>query len=472
MRNLFTNIDNHIKNNIYPFHMPGHKQNYKFFNENLSLNDLLKFDLTEIPTLDNLNNPKDVFLNLNTKISNIFGSYKSFLTTNGSTTGVISSILCCCTENDFVLCARNSHKSLFNALTLSKCNVEYLYPEILDNNIIGGINPTDVEKAILNNSKIKAVFITSPTYEGIVSDIERISFITKKYGKVLIVDEAHGSHFNLNNYFPKSSISKGADIVIQSFHKTLPTLTQTAVVHINESAEKYNIEKYIYMLQTSSPSYLLTYTTDKLIYDIENKNINFNTFIIHLENFRTKFNKEVGINKKIQLLKTDKFEYDKSRLTFIINANKTGKEIDDILLNRFNIQVESSSIGHIIGISTVCDTKKGFDLLLKAFVEIDKELEYKKNNYEPLNFYNKQKQKLKFSNFKYYEDCWVDIDKSIGYTCAEAILPYPPGIPLLLPCEVINKSNILTLKILISKNINIIGGIDTVNNKIKIIKEI
>ncbi len=469
MKNLFTTIDNHIKRDVYPFHMPGHKQNYNFFN-NKEINDVLKFDLTEIQGLDNLNEPKDVLLNLNNRISKIFGSYKSFLTTNGSTTGVISSILCSCNEDDFVLAGRNSHKSLFSGITFAKCNVEYIYPTLLNNNIIGGISPTDVENAILKNDKIKAVFITSPTYEGIVSDIKKISTITKKYNKLLIVDEAHGAHFNLNNYFPVSAISKGADIVIQSLHKTLPSLTQTAVVHINKSASRYNIEKFIYMLQSSSPSYIFMYTVDKLIYDIENRNLNFNEYILNLEKFRLDFNKKVGINKKIQLLETKDFEYDKSRLTFIINGNKTGKDIDNILNYEFNIQIESSSINHIIAISTICDTVYGFNLLLKSLIEIDNKLTYCK--YDNINLYSLQEQKYKLCDFNKYNSTWVNIDDSENFVTAESIIPYPPGIPLLLPCEVIKKDNIKILNELISKNINIIGGIDLINNKIKVIKEI
>ncbi len=462
MKNLKSNIDNHIKKEIYPFHMPGHKQNYNFFDDE-TLNKILKYDLTEIPTLDNLNYPEEVLLNLNDRISKVFGSYKSFLVVNGSTVGVIASILSTCNSDDFILASRNSHKSLFSAITLAKCNVEYIYPEVLHNNIIGGVNPLDIENLILNNPKIKAVFITSPTYEGIVSDIKSISSITKKYNKILIVDEAHGSHFNLDNYFPTSAISLGADIVIQSLHKTLPSLTQTAVIHINEKAMKYNVSQYISMLQTSSPSYIFMYTVDKLIQDIENKKLNYTLFIKNLEFFRKNFNEQIGVNKKIQLLETKSFDFDKSRLTFLLNCNKSGSEIDEILREKYKIQLEMSSNNHFIAISTICDTSLGFNLLFSALKEIDKSLSYKKTSYNNICYYNNI-QKIKLGNISYTNTQDTNINNCENLICADFIVPYPPGIPFLMPGEVITNIHIQTIKDLSSKNINIIGF---TNNKIK-----
>ncbi len=467
MTDLKTNIDCHIKNEIYPFHTPGHKQNYNFFNDSLNINDILKFDLTEIPNLDNLNDPKDAILNLNKKLSKIFNSYESFLTVNGSTLGIICSILSTCGNSDFVLASRNSHKSLFSGVTLANCNIQYLYPTMLKNNIAGGINPKEVEDAILNNDKITAVFITSPTYEGIVSNIKSISKITKKYNKTLIVDEAHGAHFNLHDYFPTSATSNGADIVIQSLHKTLPSLTQTSVIHISKNINKNIITKYMYMLQTSSPSYLFMYTTSKLINNIENNILNFNEFIYNIKFFRQTFNEQVGINKKITLLEQDEFLQDKSRLTFVINANKTGKEVEDILLNKFKIQIETSSINHFIALTSICDTKEGFTRLLNALIQIDKNLIYKEN-FNNLIQYIDTKQKFKFNdNIK--KSIWLPINKCENLICAENIIPYPPGIPFLLRGEVIKKDHIYLLQKMIDKNINIIG----INNifEIKIVKE-
>lgn len=461
MKNLKENIDKHIKNNIYPFHMPGHKQNYNFFDDEQNINKILKYDLTEIPNLDNLNAPSYVLKDLNNRIAKIFGSYKSFLTVNGSTTGVIASIISCCNQDDFILAQRNSHKSLFSGLFLSKAKIEYIYPKILDNNLVGTICPADVEEAILANNKIKAVFVTSPTYEGIVADIKSISKITKKHNKILIVDEAHGAHFNLNNFFPDSAIKLGADIVIQSLHKTLPSLTQTAVVHINKDVDNLNIQKYISIIQTSSPSYIFSYTVDKLIFDIESKKLNFNEFIKNLEDFRFEFNSLVGVNKKITLLENENFEFDKSRLTFILNCDKTGTEIENILLEKFKIQLEMSSINHMVAISTVCDTKYGFDLLLHALIEIDKKLNYKKTKSE--KFYFIENTKSFSNNFFHTEEKFLDdCENSI---CADFIVPYPPGIPFLLPDEIITKEHINILKSLLKKNINILG---ITNNKIEV----
>ncbi len=461
MTDLKTNIDYHIKNEIYPFHTPGHKQNYNFFDNTLKINDILKFDLTEIPTLDNLNDPKDVLLQLNKKFSKIFNSFESFLTVNGSTLGVICSILYSCKSSDFVLAGRNSHKSLFSGVTLANCSIQYLYPKMLKNDIAGYILAEDVEKAILENDKIKAVFITSPTYEGVLSDIKSISKITKKYNKILIVDEAHGAHFAFNDYFPTSAVKNGADIVIQSLHKTLPSLTQTSIIHISKDVNKDSITKYMYMLQTSSPSYIFMYAASKLVSDIENNALKFDAFICNVKLFRKNFNELVGVNKKITLLQSKQFVYDKSRLTFIVNANKSGKDIENILRNKFKIQIETSSVNHFIALTSVCDTKEGFTRLLHALIEIDKTLLYEDNS-DNLSHLIDTEQKVQFNN-----STWLHVSHCENLICDKDIIPYPPGIPFLLHGEVITKNHISKLQKMLNENIDVIG-VD--NNKIKVKK--
>ncbi len=453
MNSLKTIMDNHINENIYPFHMPGHKQNFNFFNNN-ELNQILKYDLTEIPNLDNLNDPKEVLLTLNNRISKIYNSYKSFLVINGSTTGVISSILSICNQDDYILASRNSHKSLFSGIELAKCNVCYLYPTVYEENIIGHINPCDIENELKNNDKIKAVFITSPTYEGVLSDIKEISKIVHKYNKILIVDEAHGAHLSLHDYFPSSAIDDGADIVIQSLHKTLPALTQTSVVHISNRIDENKIQKYISMLQTSSPSYIFMYTVDKLIQDIENNKLEYNSFIEALELFRNKFNETIGINKKITLFEPKNVKLDKSKLTFILNCDLSGSEIDFILRNEFNIQLEMSGLNHFIAISTVADTKKGFDILYNALFNIDKKLEYKKNQSNDF-YYISNIQKLNPYEIDKYKE--VSLYESENLICADSVIPYPPGIPILLAGEVITNGHIELILKYLNTSFNVIG---------------
>lgn len=245
---IYTALQKYINDNIYPFHMPGHKQGRA-----LSIDDIMKIDITEVDGVDNLHNAKEVILESQRLTAKLFGAKETFYLVNGSSCGIIASILTVCSPNDKILVARNCHKSVYSGIIFAGGNPVYIMPEIIDDyNIAGGIN-VDKLKNIMNNS-IKAVLITSPTYEGFCSDIKTIADIVHSYNSILIVDEAHGAHFKFNDYFPNTALEQGADIVIQSVHKTLPSLTQTALLHIQGNrVDIYKLKQMLSMVQTSSP---------------------------------------------------------------------------------------------------------------------------------------------------------------------------------------------------------------------------
>lgn len=198
MGELIDKLMNYEKEGIYPFHMPGHKRNIDVcFNP-------YKYDITEITGFDDLHKAEDVLLRLTERISKIYSADKSYILNNGSTSGIMTAISAIAGYNDTVLVARNCHKSVYNTLILRGINPEYIYPQVDKNTGINlAINASDVEKALELNSKIKAVIITSPTYEGIVSDIEEISKVVHKRNIPLIVDCAHGAHFGFSDFFLK-----------------------------------------------------------------------------------------------------------------------------------------------------------------------------------------------------------------------------------------------------------------------------
>ncbi len=517
MHSLKQIIDEHINNDIYPFHMPGHKQNYRFFEK-----DILKYDLTEFGYLDNLNDPKEAILQLNLKLATLFSSYKSFVLVNGSTSGIISAISSICSNGDTIIASRNSHKSFFSAVHINGCNTVYTYPKVLPNGIVTGVCPLHIDKLLTNNPTAKCVFITSPTYEGIVSDVDTIASVVHKHNKILIVDEAHGAHLNLHKYFPNSANCNNADIVIQSLHKTLPTLTQTSIIHVNSNRVDLNsLKKYMYMLQTSSPSYLFLYALDTLVDNINNNYNFFNSYISKLSNFRKKFNQLVGVHEKITLLDFNDnknnlniHSYDKSKLTFILNCNLHGKDIELILRNEFNLQIEFSSINYFLAMTSVCDTQEGFDLLINALVIINERIHYKKftpipsisesldsldssilnqkkteNNsdvfsskHSPALIHLDESKNIStnVNNFRGIPSLiHLDESKNIStnvnifhgiptlihlddtlnknYICSDFITPYPPGIPIIVPNEIITNDLISLIKTYLNYNIEVQG---------------
>ncbi len=274
--------------NIYPFHMPGHKRNKLFMPS-----DMLNMDITEVEGADSLHNPKGVIKKSLENLSKVFGSDYSFISVNGSSGGIISAVLSCCYEGDKIIVPVNCHKSVYSAVVLSGAVPVYIEPEYFGYGIWGEVSAESVKEAIIKNENVKAVVITSPTYEGICSDIKTISDICHEKNIILIVDEAHGAHMVFHNYFPKTALMQGADIAIQSLHKTLMAMTQIAVVHIKGNrADKERLFKCISMTISTSPSYVFMGNIDYML-GMLNKNGKeiFNNYVCELSEFRYKMKK-------------------------------------------------------------------------------------------------------------------------------------------------------------------------------------
>lgn len=452
---------------IYPFHMPGHKLGRKF-----NLKNMIKIDVTEVRGTDNLHDPSGIIKEAQEKAAKTFGADKTYFLVNGSTGGIISAITSVCKEKDQVLIARNSHKSVYNAILINNLIPIYIYPEILENGVIGGINPTHIEQKLKENPKIKIVIITSPTYEGYVSDIAAISEITHKYNKILMVDEAHGSHFRFHDYFPKTSLQQGADIVIQSAHKTLPSITQSGMLHIkNDRVDINKLQNTLSIFQTSSPSYILMTSLDNCRNIIDTKGVKlFDKYVERLKVCREKL-KEL---KNLHLIDSEIIgsnqimDMDYSKIVIdCTDTNITGTKLDEILRDKYNIQVELSGINHVIAMTTICDSKYGFDKLMKSLIEIDSNLRKNhikckkydiinnaRTHYNPKDAFNKNKVQIQLKN-------------SIGKISGDFVIPFPPGIPLIVPGEIITKENINLINRYIELGIEIMGldnkGCKTIN---------
>ena len=266
-RSLLDFLPEHAALDPVSFHMPGHKgsQLYKKLGYGEILDKLMDCDITEIPGADNLFQTEDVILEIMEKYRNLYGSKKSYLLVNGSSVGLIAGILSCTKRGDKVIMARNSHKSIFNAMRLGGLAPVYLFPEILeDHGILGGISPDEAVRLMDENPDAGCVVLPSPNYYGICSDIRAIADACHERNKVLIVDQAHGAHLRfIGEGYPMSAEEGGADIVINSTHKTLASWTQTAVMNVMSDRVDLNvIEDNLQILESSSPSYPLMLSLD------------------------------------------------------------------------------------------------------------------------------------------------------------------------------------------------------------------
>lgn len=448
---IYSALQKYINDNIYPFHMPGHKQGRA-----LNIDNIMQIDITEVDGADNLHNAKDVILESQKLTAELFGAEETFFLVNGSSCGIIAAILTACKPNDKILVARNCHKSVYSGMILAGVYPTYIETDIIDNyNIAGGINPNKLKNVM--NESIKAVIITSPTFEGFCSDIKTIAEIVHSCNSILIVDEAHGAHFKFSNYFPETALEQSADIVIQSVHKTLPSLTQTALLHVQGNRiDRYKLKQMLAIVQTSSPSYILMSSIDLCKSIVANND--FELFVNKLNNLRNNLKK---LNS-LKLLDTEienKFsitQIDKSKIVIYSNGNISGYELDKLLRQKYKIQIEMSGLNHIVAITTIADDDNGFDRLLDSLNEIDSKLNYSNNESKCYNNINPIV-KLSPRETMFVSKSFVKLEESLNKIAGDFIIPYPPGIPLIAPGELITQDLIDTIKQYQKNHLQIIG---------------
>lgn len=418
----------------YPFHMPGHKRN---INYKLPSCDI---DITEINGFDNLHEPKEILMEMQDDIAKIYESKKSIISVNGSTCCILSAICGICKKGDKILIARNCHKSVYNACFIHELKIEYIEPEFDEEfGIFTRVTQKAVDISLKRHPDAAAIVITSPTYEGVVSRI--CADIP------VIVDAAHGSHFGLADYIPERT---NADVVINSLHKTLPCLTQCAVVHIYSDAYCSNIKRYMDIFETSSPSYILMSSIDKCIDFLKDCKKQFDEYELLLNAFYN----ELGSLNNIHLFDND----DITRIVLKVSGY-TGHEISEILSNN-GIEIEAAGLDYVILISTVCDSEHGFKLLINALKQFENRKKQCKHLAKPIL------PSKAYEQFEVTDTNITQLDKSIGMVCGESIFAYPPDIPIITAGEIIDSNTINYIRQLIENGVNVLSDSDLLPDRI------
>jgi arginine/lysine/ornithine decarboxylase len=480
MQYLYKKLDDYSKTDYYPFHMPGHKGNLSCIDAEFPFNR----DITEIQGFDNLHHPEGIIKESQEAAARLYGTKESFYSINGSTAAILTAISATVKKGGQILIARNCHKAVYNALYLRNLQPVYVYPHVnCKLGINGGISPDRVERALEENPNLEAVLITSPTYDGIVSDVKVIAEIAHRYGVPLIVDEAHGAHFRYSDYFPQSAVDEGADLVIQSFHKTLPSMTQTAILHIcSDRVDSSRIRRYMGIYQSSSPSYILMASLDACVDKMtRDGKMMFEEFTKNLEKTRKRLEK----CKYIQLVTPQIShemritDFDRSKLLFsTVNSSLNGKQLHQILHEEFHLEPEMDAENYVLALTAVGDTKEGFERLCLAIEEIDRRESEKcvgnseeedENNYD--DRFRKMKQIMTISEAMdaSYKECLLE--ESVGKISAEFAYLYPPGIPILVPGEQITGLFVRNVRRYMEQGLDLQGLCDSTNEMIRIVQE-
>lgn len=472
---LYDKLIEYGREGNYGFHMPGHKRNGSL----LEGMDPFDIDITEINAFDNLHHAEGIIKESMENAAEFFGTDRTWFLVNGSSCGILAAVNAVTDIGDHIIIGRNCHKSVYNAVELRNLQVDYLYPDYIEElGINGGYNPKDLEELLKINKEIKAVVITSPTYDGIVSDVRAVAEIAHQYGAVLIVDEAHGAHFGITSKLPKPAYQQGADLVVESIHKTLPSLTQTALLHLcGDRIADEKIEECLAIYESSSPSYVLMASIDKCIRQLQKSGKKLMEKLLITD---SEFRKIVNNLQYIFIPgtelkgKNNVFDIDETKLIiYVDSAVCDGQELADILREKYHFEMEMSGAKYVLGITTVCDEKSEILRLAESLKEIDKEFKGIDEKQENRDFRVELLANKSFCSIYQAKKSpmeSINLSDSAGYVSGEYLYLYPPGIPLLVPGEVISERLLEQIRALKKMKMNLQGLRDKENIRIKVLK--
>ncbi|XP_009761573.1 uncharacterized protein LOC142172897 isoform X1 [Nicotiana tabacum] len=448
-----------VEKNAAPFHFPGHKRGVAAPSSLVDIIGIAPFlhDATELPELDRFGYPTGPLLDAQSMAAELFGATQTWFLVCGTTCGILAAIMSACSPGDTLILARNSHVSATSAMVLCGAIPKYIVPEHnLEWDIAGGVTPSQVKMAIQESEKegkrAAAVFVTSPTYNGVCSNLSEISQICHSHGIPLIVDEAHGAHFKFHPNMPKTALSQGADLVIQSTHKVLCSFSQSSMLHLSGNRiDRDRVHKCLQSLQTTSPNWLLLASLDATRDEIsKNPNTLFNEVMELVQEEKEVISHIPGIS----LLDLSSFSknfssIDPLRMTIgTQELGLSGFQAYDILSSSHGIEPELIGTKSFTLAFSIGTTKEHSKRLVNG-------LKYLSTNY----FLKETKMKRKIIDDngiegvpfgEVYMSCTpreaffarkkiVNFEESIGEVCGEFICPFPPGIPVLIPGEVITK---------------------------------
>jgi arginine/lysine/ornithine decarboxylase len=444
---IFEAITKYIDKKPAYFRIPGHRFEHGINQrwKDAVGDNIFKYDLTETSLLDDLHNPEGAIKEAEELASEVFGSDHSYFLINGTTCGNEAMIITTAFEGEKIAIPRNAHKSALMGLIISGAEPVYIMPELSGEwGIQGGVTPEEVEKTLKSNPECKGVMIVSPTYYGICSDLEGIAKVCHKYGAALLVDEAHGAHMYFSDKLPKGALEQGADMCAQSIHKVTGSLTQSSMLHVkSELVDVEKLEANLHIVQSTSPSYILMTSLDMARHDLAIHGIEMIDNAVELAEYaRAEINKIDGmvcLGKEVVGSKGIK-DIDLTRL--IINGKKlgiTGFELSRVLEEEYNVDLELSDYINGLAIVTYANTKEDMQRLIGALKKIAEE---RITDSEIINdvFLPKQPEYVMSPRQAYFSKSkalpWKEVK---GKIAAEMIAPYPPGIPVIYPGELMTE---------------------------------
>ncbi len=463
------------KMRVVPFDVPGHKRG----RGNAELTEFLgqscmDVDVNSMKPLDNLCHPVSVIKEAEDIAAEAFCAANAFFMVGGTTSAVQSMIMYACKSGDKIILPRNVHRSAINALILCDAAPVYVDPDV--NNKLGislGMSLGQVKKAIEENPDAKAVLVNNPTYYGVCSDLRSIVKLAHEKGMLVLVDEAHGTHFYFGEDFPVSAMAAGADIASVSMHKSGGSLTQSSFLLMGAGINSDYMRQIINLTQTTSASYLLLSSLD-----ISRKRLALNGKEIFARTVETAGYARSEINSiggyyafSKELINGDSvFDFDTSKLSVhTLSIGLAGIEVYDILRDEYDIQIEFGDIGNILAYLSVGDRRQDIERLISALSEIRRRFGRSSSGMLSQEYINPIVALTPRKAF-YADKVSMPLEQTAGRICSEFVMCYPPGIPILAPGELITDEIILYIKYAKEKGCQMTGTEDITLERLNVLK--
>lgn len=439
MEHLYEKLEEYSAQDYYPYHMPGHKRRLC----GAMPAQIMCRDITEIDGFDNLHQPQGILEELQKKAASLYGSEESFYLINGSTAGILAAISAAVPKSGHILMARNCHKSAYHGVYLRNLTVSYLYPPLLkDYDINDAITPKQVEEALNKNPEVDAVLLVSPTYEGRIADIAKIARIAHERNIPLIVDEAHGAHLGWTKHVSRNSCQAGADLVIHSVHKTLPAMTQTALLHVQGNRiDREKLKRFLHIYQSSSPSYVLMASIDNALQLMEERGAEL---LGLMEKRYFAMLDQLSRCSHLRFLMPEMGKQDMGKLVIDTSrTNLSGQELYDLLLEKYHLQMEMAAKDFCLAMFTVGDEEEAYIRLTEALLHIDKQIRKSMIELDAVGGQVSRKKPGEVQEGISFAKAWdmewelLPLSQAVGRYAGEFINLYPPGTPLLVPGEVL-----------------------------------
>ena len=463
------------KQRVVPFDVPGHKRGRG--NPELTAflgEQCLTVDVNSMKPLDSLVHPVSVIREAEEIAADAFGAHHAFFMVGGTTSSVQSMILYACQQGDKIILPRNVHRSAINALVLCGATPVYVNPDI--NHQLGialGMSVSQVEEAIRLNPDAKAILVNNPTYYGICSDLRSIVKLAHEYNMLVLVDEAHGTHFSFGRNLPVSGMAAGADMAAVSMHKSGGSLTQSSFLLTGKSVNPDYMRQIINLTQTTSASYLLLSSLD-----ISRRNLALRGGEVfdHVANLAQYARNEVNQLEGYyaysdELINSDSiFDFDRTKLSiYTLDTGLAGIEVYDLLRDEYDIQIEFGDIGNILAYISVGDRKLDVERLVSALSEIQRRFGREKAGLLTQEYVVPIVAVAPQTAF-YAEKEQLPLEETIGRICSEFVMAYPPGIPVLAPGEKITQEVIRYIQYAKEKGCSMIGPEDLAVERLNVLK--